>query len=115
MAGKRDDGAAPNDGDRTDERVYEDDWAQQLLAVQSNAIGTANRSLLVFATDPDRSRPTPEGGTGVAAKAGENARETGDFRCEKCHNKVHVTQGDRIPMCPECGNDTFDVRTGETS
>ncbi len=49
----------------------------------------------------------------MAAHAGESARETGDFRFENWHNKVLVTQGDNIPKCPECGNDTFDKRTGE--
>jgi Zn finger protein HypA/HybF involved in hydrogenase expression len=49
----------------------------------------------------------------MAAHAGEKARETGDFRCEKCHHQVHVTEGDRIPDCPNCGNDTFDTRYHE--
>jgi hypothetical protein len=31
----------------------------------------------------------------MAAKAGERARETGDFRCDKCHNQArHCWQGD---------------------
>ncbi|MFZ0391654.1 MAG: alpha helical protein [Calditrichia bacterium] len=51
----------------------------------------------------------------MSAKAGERARETGDFRCENCHEKVHVTQGDKIPKCPNCGNDTFDTRLNEPS
>jgi Zn finger protein HypA/HybF involved in hydrogenase expression len=46
--------------------------------------------------------------------AGRREREeTGDFRCERCHERVHVTQGDRIPKCPNCGNDTFDTREHE--
>lgn len=49
----------------------------------------------------------------MAANAGERAQETGDFRCEKCHQKVHVTKGDKIPTCPNCGNDTFDTRYHE--
>lgn len=43
----------------------------------------------------------------MAAKSGEKAWETGDFRCEKCHEQVCVTQGEAIP---NCGNDTFDAR-----
>jgi Zn finger protein HypA/HybF involved in hydrogenase expression len=49
----------------------------------------------------------------MAAHTGEHARKTGDFRCERCHERVHVTQGDRIPRCPNCGNDTFDTREHE--
>jgi hypothetical protein len=49
----------------------------------------------------------------MAAHAGENARKTGDFRCERCHERVHVTGGDKIPKCPHCGNDTFDTREHE--
>jgi ribosomal protein L37AE/L43A len=49
----------------------------------------------------------------MAAHAGETARETGDFRCEKCHQQTHVTKGDKIPKCPNCGNDTFDTRYHE--
>ena len=49
----------------------------------------------------------------MAAQSGERARETGDFRCERCHEQVHVTQGDTIPKCPNCGNDTFDTRYHE--
>lgn len=49
----------------------------------------------------------------MAAKAGERARKTGDFRCERCNEKVHVTSGDPIPKCPNCGNDTFDERINE--
>jgi Zn finger protein HypA/HybF involved in hydrogenase expression len=49
----------------------------------------------------------------MAAKAGETARETGDFRCERCHQQVHVTKGHKIPKCPHCGNDIFDTRYHE--
>lgn len=51
----------------------------------------------------------------MTAQAGEKARQTGDFRCEKCHHQVHVTQGKDIPKCPNCGNDTYDTRYHETS
>ncbi len=49
----------------------------------------------------------------MAAHSGERANKTGDFRCDKCHEKVHVTQGDKIPNCPNCGNNTFDTRKNE--
>ncbi|MBX6368612.1 MAG: alpha helical protein [Rhodospirillales bacterium] len=49
----------------------------------------------------------------MAAKAGEKAEETGDFRCARCHEKTHVTKGHNIPRCPNCGNDTFDTRVHE--
>lgn len=49
----------------------------------------------------------------MTAKAGEKAEATGDFRCEKCHEKVHVTVGRPIPRCPNCGNDAYDSRINE--
>ena len=49
----------------------------------------------------------------MSAKSGETARETGDFRCARCREQVHVTTGDRIPKCPNCGNDEFDTRYHE--
>ncbi|MXQ14788.1 zinc ribbon-containing protein [Microvirga makkahensis] len=49
----------------------------------------------------------------MAAHAGETARQTGDFRCERCHQQVHVMKGRTIPKCPHCGNGTFDTRYHE--
>jgi ribosomal protein L37AE/L43A len=49
----------------------------------------------------------------MAAHAGEKAQRTGDFRCEKCRQKVHVAQGSRIPRCPNCGNESFGERENE--
>jgi len=48
----------------------------------------------------------------MAAHAGERAQKTGDFHCASCSKKVHVTQGDKIPKCPN-GHTTFETRTGE--
>lgn len=48
----------------------------------------------------------------MAAHAGEKARETGDFYCASCDEKVHVTKGDTIPECPN-GHKTFGVRRNE--
>jgi len=49
----------------------------------------------------------------MAAKAGENAERTGDFRCDRCHQRTHVRQGQAVPKCPNCGNDTYDTRENE--
>jgi ribosomal protein L37AE/L43A len=49
----------------------------------------------------------------MSATAGEKAQKTGDFRCQKCHQKTHVKAGDKIPKCPNCGNDSFDTRVNE--
>ena len=49
----------------------------------------------------------------MAAKAGEKAWQTGDFRCERGHNRVNVTRGHEIRRCPNCGNDTYDTREHE--
>ena len=49
----------------------------------------------------------------MAAKAGEAAQETGDFRCAKCHERMHVSKGKKIPKCENCGGATFDTRENE--
>jgi len=49
----------------------------------------------------------------MTAKAGEKAEQTGDFRCQKCHQKVHVAKGQKIPKCPHCGSDVYDSRVHE--
>ncbi|MGN6553294.1 MAG: zinc ribbon-containing protein [Verrucomicrobiota bacterium] len=51
----------------------------------------------------------------MAAHTGEQAREGGDFRCQKCHHQVRVNKGEKIPKCPNCGNTVFDTRLHETS
>jgi Zn finger protein HypA/HybF involved in hydrogenase expression len=51
----------------------------------------------------------------MAAHPGEKAREGGTFHCERCNNRVRVNKGDTIPKCPNCGSDTYDERTDETS
>jgi hypothetical protein len=43
----------------------------------------------------------------MTANAGDRAIETGDLVCDQCANVVHVTEGEKIPRCPECGNDAF--------
>ena len=51
----------------------------------------------------------------MTAHAREKARKTGDFLCANCGAKVHVSNGKKIPRCPNCGNDTFDERRNEPS
>ena len=51
----------------------------------------------------------------MAAHAGEKAREGGTFHCQKCNNSVRVNKDQTIPKCPNCGSDTYDERTNETS
>jgi len=51
----------------------------------------------------------------MSAQAGEKAREGGEFRCQRCHERVRVSKGHEIPKCPNCGSSTFDTREHETS
>ena len=46
----------------------------------------------------------------MTEKAGETARETGEYRCEKCLHLIRLRDGDPIPRCPRCSNETFDLR-----
>ncbi|MFP3393511.1 hypothetical protein SB782_32540, partial [Brevibacillus sp. SIMBA_076] len=59
-----------------------------------------------------RSRAPRRAGADIAAHAGEKAQKTGDFYCAKCDEKVHVTQGDTIPKCPN-GHSEFETRRNE--
>jgi hypothetical protein len=45
----------------------------------------------------------------MAAKSGELARETGDYRCTECQSKMRVIEGLPITDCPNCGNESFDT------
>ncbi len=49
----------------------------------------------------------------MPARTGEKARETGRFHCAKCGETVDLQEGENIPNCPNCGNDSFDRRTNE--
>jgi ribosomal protein L37AE/L43A len=49
----------------------------------------------------------------MAAHAGEIARKTGTFHCERCGHKVRVRKGKRIPKCSQCSNSTYGERTNE--
>ena len=44
---------------------------------------------------------------GMTEKTGETVRESGEFRCENCGNTVSVGRGALMPICPQCGFDTF--------
>ena len=52
-------------------------------------------------------------GDSMAAHAGEHANKTGRFHCENCSETVEVKEGQEIPRCPNCGNDTYGSRTRE--
>jgi ribosomal protein L37AE/L43A len=43
----------------------------------------------------------------VSAKAGEIARESGTYRCEKCQQNITVQVGVPIGECKHCGNTSF--------
>jgi hypothetical protein len=47
--------------------------------------------------------------TPMSEKIGEIARETSDYRCEKCHQVTRIARGDLIPACPHCGFGTYDI------
>lgn len=51
----------------------------------------------------------------MTAKAGEQARKTGDFVCANCGAIVHIEEDEDIPDCPECGNNTYEERRNEPS
>jgi DNA-directed RNA polymerase subunit RPC12/RpoP len=43
----------------------------------------------------------------MTAKAGEIARETANYSCQKCGGTNSVQNGAPIAGCPDCGNDSF--------
>jgi Zn finger protein HypA/HybF involved in hydrogenase expression len=45
----------------------------------------------------------------VSEKVGEMARESANYRCERCHTVTPMTQGQLIRPCPKCGYDTYDL------
>jgi formylmethanofuran dehydrogenase subunit E len=46
----------------------------------------------------------------MTVKAGEEARHTGDLRCKKCGELVHVEEGGSIPRCAVCNGEDFTLR-----
>ena len=49
----------------------------------------------------------------MPAHSGEAASATGEFRCARCRQPTHLTQGQPIPECPHCGNDTYSENAHE--
>jgi len=45
----------------------------------------------------------------MTEKTGETARESAEYSCERCENRIKLRTGDLIPICPHCGFDTFDI------
>jgi DNA-directed RNA polymerase subunit RPC12/RpoP len=50
-----------------------------------------------------------EDGSSASFRAGETARESGEFRCLDCHHLVHVEEGDLLRRCHHCGNERLHV------
>jgi formylmethanofuran dehydrogenase subunit E len=46
----------------------------------------------------------------MTVKAGEEARKTGDLRCRKCGELVHVEENALIPRCAICNGEDFTLR-----
>jgi Zn finger protein HypA/HybF involved in hydrogenase expression len=45
----------------------------------------------------------------MSEKVGEIARESSDYRCERCHKVTRILRGALIPACPHCGYGTYDI------
>lgn len=46
----------------------------------------------------------------MTVKAGNEAEHTGDLRCKKCGELVHVEEGVSVPRCPICNSEDFTIR-----
>jgi hypothetical protein len=46
----------------------------------------------------------------MSEKVGETARESGDYRCERCHKSTRFQRGELFTPCPFCGFETYDLR-----
>lgn len=46
----------------------------------------------------------------MTVRAGEECRRTGDFRCRRCGELIHVEEGLTIPLCPICKGDAFSLK-----
>jgi Zn finger protein HypA/HybF involved in hydrogenase expression len=44
----------------------------------------------------------------MSLRSGETVNKSGEYKCEKCHTEVYVTNGRKLPKCPNCGNESFD-------
>jgi Zn finger protein HypA/HybF involved in hydrogenase expression len=45
----------------------------------------------------------------MTEKAGETARESANYRCERCRQITVLPKGALIPACPFCGHHTYDL------
>jgi hypothetical protein len=45
----------------------------------------------------------------MSEKVGEMARESSDYRCERCHTITPIAKGTLIKPCVKCGYDTYDL------
>jgi Zn finger protein HypA/HybF involved in hydrogenase expression len=45
----------------------------------------------------------------MTEKVGETVRDSGEYRCERCHKVTRMIKGALIQPCPHCGFDTFDI------
>ena len=45
----------------------------------------------------------------MSEKLGEIARESSDYRCERCHEVTRIARGMLIPACPHCGYGSYDI------
>ena len=45
----------------------------------------------------------------MSEKLGEVARESANYRCERCHTVTPMVKGELIAACPKCGYDTYDL------
>ncbi|MFO7982991.1 MAG: hypothetical protein R6V08_06030 [Desulfuromonadales bacterium] len=46
----------------------------------------------------------------MTIKAGEEVRKTGDFRCQKCGEVIHVEEDLTMPVCPICNGEEFSIK-----
>jgi len=45
----------------------------------------------------------------MSEKVGEIARESSDYRCERCDQVTRIARGTLIQPCPHCGFETYDI------
>lgn len=43
----------------------------------------------------------------MSISSGERADMSGDYVCAQCGEQIHVDRGDSVPLCPHCGNGTY--------
>jgi len=46
----------------------------------------------------------------MTIKADSEAQHTGDLRCKKCGELIHVEEGVTVPRCPVCNGEDFTLR-----